>query len=74
MNEIIKAMIERRSVRKYRSDMIPRDIIDEIIEAGLYAASGKNFQGVKIIAVTDKKTRDELSKLNCSIGRLGQQF
>ena len=74
MNEIIKAMIERRSVRKYRSDMIPRDIIDEIIEAGLYAASGKNFQGVKIIAVTDKKTRDELSTLNCSIGGWDSNF
>ena len=46
MNEIIKAMIERRSCRKYRADKVPKLLIDEIAEAGLYAASGRNKQAV----------------------------
>ena len=34
-----EAMINRRSVRKYKTDMIPRDIIERIVEAGTYAAN-----------------------------------
>ncbi len=40
MNEIIKSMETRRSVRSYKPDMIPQEIIDRICEAGTYAASG----------------------------------
>jgi nitroreductase len=67
MNEIIKAMIARRSIRKFKPDMIPQDIIDQIIEAGTYAATGKNKQAPIIIAVTNKAVRDELSKVNAKI-------
>ncbi len=36
-----EAIINRRSVRKYKTDMIPRDIIERIVEAGTYAANGR---------------------------------
>ena len=39
MNESIKNMIERRSVRGYKSDMIPKEDLDLILEAGTYAAT-----------------------------------
>ena len=55
MNEVLKAMKERRSYRKFKPDMLPRKIIDQIIEAGLYAASGRNGQDAIIVAVTDKR-------------------
>ncbi len=67
MNEIIKAMEERRSIRKYKPDMVPKEIIDQIIEAGLYAASGMNKQGVLVVAVTNKELRDRLSAANGKI-------
>ena len=67
MNDIIKAMEERRSIRKYRADMIPSDVIDRICEAGTYAASGKGNQSPIIIAVTDKALRDKLSAMNARI-------
>lgn len=67
MNDIIKAMEERRSIRKYRADMIPSDVIDRICEAGTYAASGKGNQSPIIIAVTDKALRDRLSAMNARI-------
>ena len=41
MNEIIKAMEERRSVRKFKPDMPAKADIEQIIEAGLYAANGR---------------------------------
>ena len=68
MNDIIKSMIERRSIKKYKPDMIPKDAIDEIIKAGLYAANGRGKQGAIIVAVTDKSMRDKLSEINCKIG------
>ena len=68
MNEVIRAMIERRSCRKYRAEKVPKLLIDEIAEAGLYAASGRNKQAVKIVAVTDKALRDRLSEMNREIG------
>ena len=67
MNEVIKAMIERRSIRKFKPDMVPQDIIDQIIEAGTYAATGMNKQAPIIISVTNKALRDELSKVNAQI-------
>lgn len=58
---------ERRSIRAYKPDKVPDDLIDKITEAGLYAPSGMNRQPVIIIAISDKETRDRLSKLNASI-------
>lgn len=74
MNEVIDAMKKRRSVRKFKSDMPPKSDIEQIIEAGLYAASGKNMQSAKIIAITDKTLRDEISALNCKIGGWDEGF
>ena len=41
MNDIIKAMEERRSVRKFKHDVPKKEDIAQIIEAGLYAANIK---------------------------------
>ncbi len=68
MNEIIKAMKERRSVRKFKPEMPSREDIDLIIESGLYAANGRGEQGAIIVAVTDKKLRDKISADNRKIG------
>ena len=74
MNEIIRAMKERRSIRKFKPDMPPKEMIDQIIEAGLYAASGRNEQAVITIAVTNKEVRDKLMKDNCKIGGWSESY
>lgn len=63
-----EAIINRRSVRKYKTDMIPRDIIERIVEAGTYAANGRGHQASIILAVTNKELRDRLSEMNRKIG------
>ena len=68
MNEIIRAMEERRSIRKFKPDMPSKEDLNQIIEAGLYAANGKGRQATITIAVTNKELRDRLSKINCEIG------
>lgn len=67
MTEVLNKIKTRRSIRKFKSDMIPREIIDQIIEAGTYAASGMNRQTPIIIAVTNKEMRDKLSQMNADI-------
>lgn len=67
MNEVIKEMYARRSVRKFKSDRIPDEIIQEIVKAGTYAASGRGKQSPIILVVTNKEIRDQLSKLNAEI-------
>lgn len=67
MNEIIKALETRRSCRSYKSDMIPKEIIEQIAEAGTYAATGMGKQSPIIIAVTNKELRDNLSKMNADV-------
>ncbi len=67
MNETLKTLIERRSCRSYKPDPIPAEILDQILEAGSYAATGMGRQSPIMIAVTDKKVRDQLSKMNAAI-------
>ncbi len=74
MNTTIKDMIERRSTRNFKSDPVPKEIIDQIIEAGLYAANGRGKQASIIIAVTDKALRDKLSEANREIGGWKEGF
>ena len=75
MNEVIKAIKERRSVKSYKSDPVPTELLDAILEAGTYAPTGRNMQSPIMIAVTDKALRDRLSRLNAEImGMDGDPF
>lgn len=74
MNEVLKAIQERRSIRKFKPDMVPCQLVDEIITAGLYAASGMGRQNTKIIAITDKSIRDKFSDMNRAIGGWKEGF
>ncbi len=67
MNETLKTLIERRSCRSYKSDPIPAEVLNQILEAGTFAATGMGKQSPIMIAVTDKKTRDQLSKMNAAV-------
>lgn len=67
MGETLDSIKNRRSIRKFKDTAVSQDILDTIIEAGLYAPSSMGRQDSIIIQVTDKKVCDELSKLNAQI-------
>lgn len=64
---MLDVILSRRSVKAYKPDMVPRDVIERILKAGTYAATGRNAQSPIIIAITNKEVRDQLSALNGKI-------
>ena len=60
-------LLTRRSIRKYKPDMLSREVIEKIAEAGTYAPTGKNQQSPIIVAVTNKALRDRMSVLNAAV-------
>lgn len=67
MSDVLETIKSRRSIRKYKSDMVPQDKLEKIIEAGTYAATGMGKQSPIIVAVTNKELRDRLSAMNAKI-------
>ena len=64
MHENLK---NRRSIRRYKPEQVSEDLLDAVLEAGLYAASGMNTQNTVMVAVRDKETRDQLSRMNAAV-------
>lgn len=64
MHENLK---NRRSVRKYKAEQVTDAHLDAILEAGLYAPSGMNTQNAYMVAVRDKETWDQLSRMNAAV-------
>lgn len=66
MNDIIKNMLERRSIRKYKPEQISREDLNTILEAGLYAPCAGGRQGVIMVACQNREINAELGKINHS--------
>lgn len=67
MEETVRDLVSRRSCRKFKADPVPKDLIDQIIQAGLYAPTGMGRQDTAIVAVTNEDLRDRLSAANAAI-------
>ena len=74
MNETLKVLETRRSCRNFKPDMIKDEELEAILKAGTYAATGMGKQSPIIIAVTDKKVRDEIAEENRKIGGWNEGF
>ena len=75
MNQTLTDIIERRSCRAFDSNKkISEEVLHEVINAGLYAPTGRNLQQTLFIAVTQPKALKELSDLNRRIGGWQEGF
>lgn len=54
MNPVMQAILNRRSIRKFKEDAIPRDILKMILQAGYYAPSGHNMQTWRFTVIEDQ--------------------
>ncbi len=60
----------RYSPKLFLNKEVEQEKIDEVIKAGLRAPSGRNLQQGIVICITNKQVRDELSKVNASVGNM----
>lgn len=67
MNEVIRNMKERRSIRKYKSEQIREEELQQILEAGEYAPTGMGKQSPVMVIVQDPAMIEKLSKMNAQI-------
>ena len=67
MNESIKTMLNRRTIRKYKPEQIKDDELNAVLEAGRYAPSGANSQSPLFIVVQNKEMRETITKLNAAV-------
>ena len=56
MNQVIQTIKTRRSVRAYKQDPVPGDMLDAVLEAGTYAPTGMGRQSPVIVAVAQHRT------------------
>ncbi len=68
MNETIKALVSRKSCKSYLEKHVARELVEQIIEAGLNAPSGRNMQTPIFVAVSDDATVKKLSRMNAEVG------
>ncbi len=63
MNEVIKNILSRRSVRKFRADQIPDSDLELILEAAKAAPSGMNAQSWHFSVIQNRQKLDKLNSL-----------
>lgn len=74
METVLDAILNRQSIRKYKPEMPKKEDLQTIIEAGLYAASGKGLQSSLVVAITDRALRDRLMEMNRKVGGYSEDF
>ena len=74
MNETLKTILERRSIRNFKDTMIDEETMQQILLAGTHTPTARNLQTPIIIEITDKEIRKELAKENAKIGGWPEDF
>ncbi len=66
-NQILQAMRERRSVKKYSPALVEEEKLQAILEAGKFAANGRGMQAATMVVVQDPETREQLRRMNAEV-------
>ena len=64
INETIRTILSRRSVRKYKPDPVEKDKLDLILQCALFAPSARNRQPWHFTVVLDRRLLDQISAAN----------
>lgn len=65
-NEVMRTILHRRSIRKYRADQISEEELNAVLQAGLYAPSAGGRQGVLFVVSQDGLTNEHLGRIKKS--------
>ena len=67
MNELIQSIQSRRSIRCYKRDPVPRELIDQVAQAGTYAPNGMGAQAATMIVLQDPEEIRQLQRMNAAV-------
>ncbi|MCX7846793.1 MAG: nitroreductase family protein [bacterium] len=70
--DALTALRTRRSIRHYASRPLPREVLEQIVDAGRLAATARNLQPWHFVVVTERATLDKLAEL-CEYGKFLRQ-
>lgn len=63
MNEVMKTIMHRRAIRRFDERQIEEDVLQKILQAGLYAPSAGGRQGVIFAVCQDREVNERLGKI-----------
>ena len=63
MENTLEFFTSRRSTRKYKTEAVPEEKLNQIVEAGRFAPSGGNCQSTHFIVIKNKEILTELAEL-----------
>jgi len=63
MGDVLDILASRKSIRRYKPDPVPEEMIDRILEAARWAPTGENYQPWRFIVVRDPETRSRIGEL-----------
>ena len=66
-NEVLNVIKKRRSIRTYKADAIPEEILNVVLEAGTFAPTGGGKQSPIIVAITSPQYRKKIAELNAEV-------
>lgn len=74
MNEVIKNILERRSIRKFTDEPLPRGVLEKIVEAGRHAPNAWNSQSFKFYIITSDEVLNSMAEITAKYlgGKAGE--
>jgi nitroreductase len=60
---VIKEILNRRSVRKYKSKTVPQGYIIEIIKAGQFAPTAGNNRAIEFVVIEEQETKKNIFEI-----------
>ena len=67
MNEALQNLTTRFSTKSYQSTPVSDELLDQVLNAGLYAATGKNVQHARMVAIRNPQIRDQIARMNAAV-------
>jgi nitroreductase len=67
--DLYEAVVKRRSVRKFKPDAVPIEIVNKILEAAIWAPSASNVQPWHFVVVTDVDVKAKIADVCTKFSR-----
>ena len=67
MNEVLKNIYSRASVRKYKADKVPEEDVKEILRAGFHAANGMNRQALEFVVMENGESIQKYNRKSINL-------